>query len=223
VTQPARKPLRLQRHSGRAALELVRAGSPLARDGVNPGSPDTSNANARPDLTFQVEKFHEIARELPPLFERHYREIALDQDSIPLDPDWDRYLQMSLAGMLHVMTVRGKGVIKDISGQQTRPNNEKPPSYEAGALCGYIFKLVGPHLHYRSTLFANLEMFWLDPAYRGGSFALRWFKANAGMLRDLGVKKVTVETKNGYMDGRVGLIFKRLGYKPIETVWARTL
>ena len=196
MTQPAKRTPQRPKVSGRAKLELVRAGSV----GVHLESPDTTRANARPDLTSQVEKFHEIARELPPLFERHYREIALDQDSIPLDPDWDRYLQMSIVGMLRVTTARA-----------------------GDTLAGYIFNLVGPHLHYRSTLFANLEMFWLDPVYRGGSFSLHWFRANADMLRELGVKRVTVETKNGYMDGRVGLIFKRLGYKPIETVWARTL
>jgi GNAT superfamily N-acetyltransferase len=217
VTQPASRSLRSPKVSGRAKLELVRAGpqpAPLA--GANKGPPDTISASTRPDLTFQVEKFHEIARELPPLFERHYREIALDQESIPLDPDWDRYLQMSLAGMLRVMTARSFDLLPGYA-----PSEES--SRKFGIIVGYIFNLVGPHLHYRSTLFANLEMFWLDPAYRGGPFALRWFKANADMLKELGVKKVTVETKNGYMDGRVGLIFKRLGYKPIETVWARTL
>ena len=200
MRQPARTSRTHPKHSGRAKLELVRAGSSLARDGANIGPPDVTSAVACPDLTSQVEKFHEIARELPPLFEQHYREIAVDQDAIPLDPDWDRYFWLSLNGMLVVRTARCDKV-----------------------LVGYIFNLVGPHLHYRSTLHAEIEMFWLDPAYRGSAFALRWFRENEAHLRSLGVKRVGVATKNGYMSGRVGLIFKRLGYKPIETVWARTL
>lgn len=200
MRQPALQRQQRPRHSGRATLELVRAGSSPARDGVNQGYPGSTHANARPDLTSQIEKFHEIARELPPLFEQHYREIALDQDTIPLDPDWDRYFWLALSGMLHVCTARCDKV-----------------------LVGYIFNLAGPHLHYRSTPHAEIEMFWLDPAYRGSAFALRWFRENEAHLHGLGIKKVGVAVKNGYMSGRVGLIFKRLGYKPVETVWSKVL
>jgi hypothetical protein len=200
VNQPATLPRRRPKASGRAKLELVRAGSPLAWGGANQVSPDSNSTNVRPDLTFQVERFGAIARELPPLFERHYREIARDQDQIPLDPDWDRYFQLDLTGWLVVTTARaGKDLV------------------------GYIFNLAGGHLHYRSTPHAAIEMFWLDPAYRGGSFALKWFRANETTLKKIGVKKIAVATKNGYKGGRVGLIFKRLGYLPIETTWAKVL
>lgn len=200
MIQPARKPLQRPRRSGRATLELVRPDISPARDGVNQESPHDTSATVRPDLTSQVEKFHEIARELPPLFERHYREIALDRDSIPLDPDWDRYFMLALNGLLVVRTARFDK-----------------------ALVGYIFNLVGPHLHYCSTPHAEIEMFWLDPAYRGSSFAIRWFRDNEATLKELSVKRVGVAVKNGYKDGRVGLIFKRLGYRPIETVWAKVI
>jgi GNAT superfamily N-acetyltransferase len=198
-----RKPAQIQqqrpRRSGRVALELVRPDSPLT-GAYTEGPPTPTSATVRPDLTSQVEKFHEVARELPPLFERHYREIAMDQDLILLDPDWDRYFWLSLNGMLIVRTARCDGT-----------------------LVGYIFNLVGPHLHYRSTPHAEIEMFWLDPAYRGSFFALRWFRENEAHLRELGIKKVGVATKNGYMGGRVGLIFTRLGYSPVETVWSKVL
>jgi GNAT superfamily N-acetyltransferase len=137
---------------------------------------------------------------LPPLFERHYREIALNQKTIPLDPNWDQYFVLALNGALVVTTARADKT-----------------------LVGYIFNLVGPHLHYRSTPHAEIEMFWLDPAYRGGAFALRWFRDNEATLKGLGVKRVGVATKNGFKSGRVGLIFKRLGYRPIETTWAKVL
>lgn len=196
MPQPAKKPHQRRRPSGRVALELVRSGTPPA----HPTASSHNDAATRPDLTTQVEPFYLIARELPPLFERHYREIALDQNTIPLDPDWDRYFILALNGMLVISTARFSGF-----------------------LVGYIFNLVGPHLHYRSTPHAEIEMFWLDPAYRGSGFALRWFRENEAHLRGLGVKKVGVATKTGYKDGRVGLIFKRLGYKSIETTWSKIL
>ena len=152
-------------------------------------------------LRVGFESFYKIARELPPLFERHWRELALDRERVPLDVDWDRYLALAATDALHVVTVR-----------------------DGDVLVGYIFNIVGPHLHYRSTIHAELEMFWLDPAYRGaenGWFALRMFRENEKHLRSLGVKKVHVAEKLHFMGGRVGLIFKRLGYKPVETNWGK--
>jgi GNAT superfamily N-acetyltransferase len=153
-----------------------------------------------PELTAQEESFYKIARELPPLFERHYQELALDKDQFPLDPDWDRYFGMAATGTLRITTARFGEV-----------------------LAGYIFNLVGPHLHYKSSLHGHIEMFWLDPAYRGGVFALRWFRENEKMLKDLGVKRVTVDEKHHFKDGRVGLIFRRLCYRPVETTFSKVL
>jgi GNAT superfamily N-acetyltransferase len=197
VNQPAKQQHLRPKPLGRAKLELVRPGTPPT---ALRGDDTAHNPGTRSDLTTQVEKFVDIVRELPPLFEQHYHEIARDQDKIPLDPDWDRYFQLELTGWLVVTTARaGKDLV------------------------GYIFNLAGGHLHYRSTPHAEIEMFWLDPAYRGSSFALRWFRENEAALKKLGAKKIAVATKNGYKGGRVGLIFKRLGYLPIETTWAKVL
>lgn len=152
---------------------------------------------AKSVLTSQSERFTVIARELPPLFERHWRELG--DPRVPLDPDWDRYFALEVAGSLRMTTARLDGT-----------------------LAGYISNIVGPHLHYRSTLHAEIEMFYLESAYRGSWFVLQWFRANDLMLHELGVKRVSVAVKSGYRDGRVGSIFRRLGYKTHETVWMRS-
>lgn len=149
-------------------------------------------------LTAQIERFAVIAHELPPLFLRHWQEIGTDHRSVPLDPDWERYMALDASGNLIVFTAR--------IGQ---------------TLAGYIFNIVGPHLHYRSTPHAEIEMFWLDPVYRGGFFPVRWFRGNDTMLRELGVMRVHVAVKNHFMAGRAGSIFRRLGYLPKETVWMK--
>lgn len=157
-------------------------------------------SEVRPHLFCRPEKFSAIVHELPPLFLRHWQELGTSREQIPLDPDWDRYFALEVNGALHIMTARSEGV-----------------------LVGYIFNVVGPHLHYRSTLHAEIDMFWLDPAWRGTWFTLRWFRDNDHMLRGLGVKRVHVGTKNHFIAGRVGSIFRRLGYSPVETVWASVL
>lgn len=186
------KPRDASKANSRVKLELVRS------EGKQHRVPPDTTRTLRPDLTFQVEPFFAIARELPPLFLRHWEELATDKQAIPLEPDWDKYMLLWAQGHLVVMTMRA-----------------------GDALIGYIFNLIGPHLHYRSMLHAEIEMFWLDPIYRGTSRTMRWFKANDDMLREIGVKRVMVAVKNHFLAGRVGSIFRRLGYLPVETNWSR--
>ena len=202
-SRPSPKPL------VRASLKLVRP------DGVDEGT-DASGSEPNPrlpgspirsGLLQQVESFTAIARDLPPLFERHWQELGTYKDQIPLDPDWDRYFLLAQTGTLRVRTARVDGV-----------------------LAGYIFNLVGPGLHYRSTLHAEIEMFWLDPVYRGMGvvgmnhwFVMDWFSANDEDMRALGVKRISVAVKNGYRDGRVAVVFRRLGYLPVETVLSKVV
>ena len=160
-----------------------------------------ASAAGQPRLRTLVESFYNIRRELPPLFERHWREIALDHEQVPLAPDWDRYLAYAATKILHVVTARA-------------------PS---GVLAGYIFNLVGPHLHYATTKHAEIDIFWLAPEYRGGWFPIRWFKKNEKYLKGLGVKRIHVQVKHHFKDARVGRIFERLGYKPVETCWGKMI
>lgn len=150
------------------------------------------------ELSAQSERFPDIARELPPLFERHWKELGSNREQVQLDPDWDRYFSLDTVGSLHITTARCGDV-----------------------LAGYIFNIVGPHLHYRSTLHAEVEMFWLDPSYRGTWFSVRWARANEALLDGLGVRRRHVGIKKGYMDGRVALIFKRLGYDIVEHLYGK--
>ena len=188
------RPLPRQRllDRGKPNLELVRPGVPRGRHAA-PEPPETA---IRPDLTFQVEPFSRIADELPPLFARHWEELG--EAEIPLDPDWQRMLVSEAQGQLKVVTARCGGV-----------------------LVGYIFNIIGRHPHSRSTAYSNIDNFWLDPTYRGNFSVMRWLKLNDAMLDELGVKKRYIGVPNNFMAGRVGSLFRRLGYKPVETTWSR--
>lgn len=134
------------------------------------------------------------------LFRQHWAEIALNQDKVPLDPNWDQYFAYDLADILNVLTVRADGV-----------------------LVGYLFVLVFPHLHYASTAFAHTDIFWLAPPYREGWAGVRMFREMEKHLKVRGVKVVAVNVKLHFEAerGTLGPIFKRLGYKPIETVYSK--
>ena len=155
-----------------------------------------------PELTFAWEPFRAFASELPPLFERHWREIALNQDAIPLDPDWDRYFQMDVAGILRCLTVRTA----------------------TGVLVGYHFVLVFPHLHYASTLWAQSDIFWLDPVFRRGWWGVRLLGVVRDRLKEAGVKKQQVNIKLHFEADRGTLerVLRRLGYEPFELCFGIT-
>ncbi len=173
-------------------IELVRPGD--QRERHVPSVPP--QGDPRPDLTFQVEAFSKIAAELPPLFARHWQELG--EKDLPLDPDWSRLFVMEAQGQLKIVTAR-----------------------YGEALVGYIFNFLGRHPHSQASLYSTIDNFWLDPTYRGGLEVMRWLRLNEAMLDDLGVKKRYIGIANDFMAGRVGNLFRRLGYKPVETTWSR--
>ena len=161
------------------------------------------SARAQPKLDYKIEPFYVIARELPPLFRKHWRELAVHKDAVPLDPNWDLFMAQSMQGVLQILTVRD-----DVK------------------LVGYIFNIIGPHSHYRSTLHCLIDMFWLDPAYRHGWTGLRMFRENEKHLRKLGVQRVLVGEKlhwHSKRDRRVRVLFRRLGYKAMDVMYSKLL
>ena len=133
-----------------------------------------------------------------PLLQRHWREIALFQDKVPLDPNFEAYYDYERNNQLAVLVARSKGM-----------------------MVGYDAYIVGPMLHYRSTLGAKNDIFWLDPAFRGGWDGVRMFKEAERGLKRLGVKVVFHGPKLHFENGRVVELLKRLGHVPIETVTAK--
>lgn len=117
-----------------------------------------------------------------------------------MDPDWDRYFAYDLANVLHCLTVRSGGV-----------------------LVGYVFVLVFPHLHYASTLWAQTDIFWLDPAYRQGLTGYRMLKETERYLKAGGVKMVCMNAKLHFETdrGTIGRLLERLGFKPMDIVYSK--
>jgi hypothetical protein len=138
--------------------------------------------------------------DLPPLFERHYQEIARDKDVIPLAPDWDSYYAMDLQGTLHILTARWRG-----------------------KLVGYIFNIVGWHQHYVTTRYAHTEMFWLHRDFRKGWLPVRFLSENLAGLKAREVKITTICFKLHFQDARVGKLLQRLGYKATDITMRKVL
>lgn len=146
---------------------------------------------------YQTEPWSRFKHEAAPLFVKHWREIALNHADVPLDIDHDRYDQLASVDALHVLTAR-----------------------RGGKLIGYHVAIVSGHLHYKSTLHGITDVYWIAPECRHGITAMRFFQAVERELKKLGVRKLFTATKL-HLDQ--GPLFERLGYKPVERLYAKII
>lgn len=149
-------------------------------------------------LSFQVERFADVLPEVKPLLPRHWEELALDKESVPLDPNWQRYAELDGAGAISLVTAR-----------------------ENGRLVGYCYMILSPGLHYRTCFEARMDIFWLSPEVRGHAMpGVRLFRAVEKELKRRGVQRVYFGSK---LHKDVGRLFERLGYRPVETWYSKML
>jgi GNAT superfamily N-acetyltransferase len=148
-------------------------------------------------LTTQVEPLRLVIEEIKPLLQRHWQEIALDQDTVEMVPDWPRYEAMERLGQLSIVSVRA-----------------------SGRLVGYCAMVIQPGLHYATTLEARMDVFFLAPEHRGRMGGVRLFKAVEAELKRRGVRRMFVGSKLHRDSSR---LFEALGYRPIEQWFSKML
>ena len=150
-------------------------------------------------MTYEHESYATIAEEIRPLLRRHWEAIANDKEAVPLDVDEEKYRALDSAGLLVIITARVDG-----------------------KLVGYIAAILSPHLHYRSTLFATFDVFWMEPEFRSGLNGVGLFTRMLLQLKAAGVVKVVGQSKVG--SGRdVSAIYRALGFEQAEILYTRTL
>jgi hypothetical protein len=147
-------------------------------------------------ITAQVESLTERLDELKPLFPLHWQELALNQDKVPLDPQYEVYLERDARGEVVFVTLR-----KD------------------GGLVGYFVGFIAPGLHYRTCLTLTMDIFYLHPGHRDGSptAAIRLFRAVEREARRRGVQRWFVGAK---LHNDAGRLFTFLRFEPVETYYS---
>jgi GNAT superfamily N-acetyltransferase len=146
-------------------------------------------------LSAQAEPFGAVIEEIKPHLQQHWEELALDKENVPLDPDWTRYERMDAAGQITMVTLRA-----------------------GGHLVGYCCMIVTPELHYRTTLSAVSDVFWIAPEYRGRGGGTRLFRAVEAELKRRGVKRIYCGSKLHKDSSR---LFLALGYRQIEAWFSK--
>lgn len=147
-------------------------------------------------LTFQVEKLEAVRPELEPLLLAHWEEVAIEKETVPLDINWGAY-----------MTLDGMGLLVGITAR------------DEGKLAGYASYILTRHMHYNLKV-ADCGPFFLHHNYRKGLAGVNLFRAAEKILKDMGVQRVVHKVK---LSHDVGRIFERMGYRPIERTYVKTL
>lgn len=148
-------------------------------------------------ITIQVEKYNDCIAEIDALLPLHYDEIALDKDSIPLDKDHAVYQRLADSGELHIVTVRCNGLV-----------------------VGYHASFVHPHFHYKSTLIANTDVYFLLKEHRNSRIGMQLFQEVERSLKARGVHKMFTGTKC-HQDHSA--MFERMGWHKTEILYTKVI
>jgi len=148
-------------------------------------------------MDFALENLAKVRREIEPLLEEHWKEIALNKEIIKLNPDWRAYAELDSINALRIYTAR-----------------------KEGKLMGYFVILVSRSLHYKDHLFANNDIVFLRKSARRGLTGLKLVKFAVESLQAEGVTKLHVNTKTHQP---FDPIMERLGFEELETVFSQVL
>ncbi len=148
-------------------------------------------------ITYQQEFLTTIEKEVRPLTESHWEEIAVNKDHIKLNPDWEAYADLEASGHLKVFTAR-----------------------DDGKLIGYFLVFVRKHIHYKDHLFAHNDVLFLSEPYRKSYIGSNLIQFVEECLKADGVSVLTINTKTHRpFDG----VLQRLGFNHVENVYSKLL
>ena len=155
-------------------------------------------STSQPKYTIQREEFNRgLYDELTPLLNLHWEEIAANQGEMPLNPQFEAYEGLQLAGLFVAMICR-------------REDTEE--------IMGYAMFFCTPHLHYKDTLCAENDIIYLRPEYRKGFTGIRLIKESERVLKEIGCGVITMRVKLA-MD--FGKVLERLGFTPSEVAYRK--
>lgn len=121
----------------------------------------------------------------------------MNKDKIKLDPDFKSYEEYERTGALHIVVMRDNGV-----------------------LAGYHISIIRFHLHYKTSLNAFTDVYFISKNHRKGLAGIKLFKEVEKTLKARGVEKIFTGTKK-HLD--MSKLLEYLGYTSTETLFTKML
>ena len=148
-------------------------------------------------MRYQQEFLDQVKDDILSLLDLHYKEIALNQDKIKLNPDWDVYSELEQQGKLKIFTAR-----------------------DNDTLVGFFVVVVGVNMHYKDHTFACNDIIYLHKDYRKGFAGIKLIKFAKKCLTEDGVSVLAINTK---VHQPFDKVLERLGFNLIERVYSSYL
>lgn len=144
-------------------------------------------------LTAHVERLRDVFDEWKSFHAEHWNELALNKETVPLNPNYKQYKTLDDAGMITFVALR-----------------------EDERMVGYYVGFLMSDLHYQ-ILTCSMDIFYVHSSVRGRHGGIRLFRAVKRELERLKVRRWFVGEKLHKPSGR---LFLALGFKPIETYYS---
>ena len=148
-------------------------------------------------LTIQLESFTQRLDEFKPLFPLHWEELALNKDKVPLDPQYEIYIEREKRGELIFATMR-----------------------ELGKPVGYFIGFIAPGLHYKTCLTCTMDIFYVCKEKRTGTAGIKLFRFVEKELKRRGVHRWFMGSK---VHADASALFERIGAAKVETYYSKWL
>lgn len=149
-------------------------------------------------MIYSEETFLGVIADIVPLLTRHWDEIALNKETVPLAPDYAQYQRLNDQGILNIYTARN----------------------DNGVLVGYCLTITVPHIHYSTTISSNVDLVYVVPEHRGKMTGVRLMQFTEDSLKEKGVKLLSHHVKEAH---DFSAILLRKGYKKAETIYGKYL
>lgn len=148
-------------------------------------------------ITYQQEFLDTVEKDIKPLLQDHWEEVAVNKSVIKMNPDWEAYHNLEDNGALRIFTARSDDT-----------------------LIGYFVVLIRSHIHYKDHIFAANDVLFLKQEHRKGLTGAKLMKFAEKCLKDDGVSVLVVNTKRHKpFDG----LLEWLGYSHVENVYSKYL
>ncbi|MCK5017565.1 MAG: GNAT family N-acetyltransferase [Candidatus Peribacteraceae bacterium] len=142
-------------------------------------------------------------RDFAGLIIKHWQEVAMYQDKVELDVNWEQYENMYMNG--NVLALGAYNINTD--------NSVEIP-------IGYIMDVMSHNPHYQQDVFAMNDVIYVDPYYRKTGLGARLIKISENKLRKLGVSVRTLHIKTTHDFSKLA---EHLGYGSVERVHGKYL
>lgn len=138
--------------------------------------------------------FDGLVEEIQPLWQEQYDEISgYKPDVIRLAPDYVRLRKLEDAGSFVAITCRNHG-----------------------DLIGYFFWIIMPHLHYRETLTAQGDVYFIRKDFRAMGAGRKMFEFALRACKERKVKRVILGCK---VEHDHGPLLESFGFKHFENFY----